>query len=71
MIQDNRSQWNQYICKDISSHDIITVISNLILYLFVIDNITDHNTVLVTADSIYLHILMCRIDCTRIQVCTC
>ena len=31
----------------------------------------DLSLIHISADSIYLHILMCRIDCTRIQVCTC
>ena len=45
----------------------IFLITDLILYFFIINDITDHDFILVSADSVVVHILIGCIDRTRIR----
>ena len=69
-MDDHRCQRYQYICQDICCYDIVFLITDLILYFFIINDITDHDFILVSADSVVVHILIGCIDRTRIQVCS-
>ena len=43
LIYDNRCERHQYICQDICCYDIVFLITDLILYFFIINDITLNN----------------------------
>ena len=67
-MNDHRRQFHQHISQNICRHDVVTLISHFILHIPVVNDISDHNLILVLRDSVYRHIFPGGVNGTGIQI---
>ena len=67
---DYRRQRNENICKNIGGNDIVFLVSDSVLYFFVINDISDHHIKSFYRNSIDFFVFLNRRNRTRIEVCS-
>ena len=68
MVHDHRCQLHQHVRQNICRNNIVPGVSCFFLYRLIINDIPDHHFILITVDSIDLHILIGGIYRTGIQI---
>ena len=68
LMKDHRRQRYEHIRKDICHYNVIFLIANCILYRFICNDISDHDIHGSLRNPIYLEVLLCRRDRTRIKI---
>ena len=69
-MNDDRGQRNENICKDVCSYDIVSLISDFILYFNVIDDVSDHHIKRIIFNLVCFFVILYSRNCTWIKVCS-
>ena len=69
-MNDHRCQRHKHICENVGSYNIVPLISDFILYFYIINDVTDHHIKGVILDLVRFFIVLYSRNSTRIQVCS-
>ena len=66
-MNDHRCQRHKHICQNVGSYNIVPLISDFILYFYIINDVTDHHIKGVILDLVRFFIVLYSRNCTWIR----